>query len=329
MFLPSQRKVHFVRFNAGTQDIISVPLDSNGDPVLPSSATYGIFDIRFPEDDSTDREIVAAGTAGTIDTATSTTTAAAGAGQSDRTLLAMTDGSDFDEGHRYMLTDLTTGRRRLVTIENKNGNNLYLASNLVKLWASGSTLEGIEVTASFPSAEANDEEDTVDSGGGPYAIDWTWTGPEQTRQRELIWVRRNPEMPYLVTLDDCEFVDPLLRTQLQNMNGAAGKFLYQAHADLWAELRAVGLNPMNWHGGENAEEYIKHQWAMLGRGYLGGDEGEYNDRMSVMHGKRARQLLHTFTVPGRNPINTSMPDESEDHAEQGTSTVKPDFWGLS
>lgn len=316
-------KVHYVRFSGsgGELSILGIPADGRGVPTRATAATYGISDLRYQEDDA-ERVIVSAGTAATLDTVDTTTSGASGSGQADRTLVTVASATGITEGHRYMLTDATTSRRELVTVDRIDGGNVYMREPLVDVYATASTFQGVEFTATFDSTEAADEE-RLDDAGGPYAIDWVWTGVDPTRQREMVWVRRHPELPWFVSLGECARVDPTLRDQLANIPGASDGFLLQAHEDLWAELAAVSIDPHNWDGGRNAIEYIKHRWAYRGRKQLPGEDGEFNDRMAREHLARAQSLRGTFITRGKNPVGTVTPDRDEDQAESGTSTTQP------
>ncbi len=318
------RKTHYVQFEGGAQSVLSIPVDARGIPTLPSAATYGILDLRYDEDDS-NRAIVALGTAGSIDSA-STTLSAASTLTAARTI-TVADGSGLTEGHFYLLTDATTNQRTLIEVRSKNGNTIYLQNALNRVWANASTVQGIEVTATFPSAEAADENRTVDLGGGPYVVDWTWTGVDPTTQREFIWVRRTPGMQHIVTLEDCAILDPSLQRELKPE--WVEQFLNQAHRDLHAELRAIGQDPSRWDGAENAQEYVKARFVMHGRRYLPGEEGGRNDRLAQAAEGRARIMLHTILSAGTSPVGTVITDATEDEAPDGTSPQGHTIFGLS
>ncbi len=324
--MATYRKTHRVRHDGGAQSLISIALDASGDPVIPTSATHTILDLRVPET-GTDREIVAS-TASTVDSASTTLSAAAGAGTSDRRLLSAVDASGFSEDHKYLLTDATTGRRKLVDVAWISSNSIYLRQPLVDGFASGSALAGIEVTSTFPAAEAADD-DSLDDGGGPYALDLVWVGVDPPNQREIVFVERTPENLYAVTLDQCEMLSPSLRKKLVNHDNAAEQFLDQAHSDWRAELAALGLNPSDYYGAENHREYIKARWAMHGHRYLPGGEGDFNDRLADSFERRARVLLNTFMAGGNNPHGTVVVDPDEDDADDGTSLQKGRLFGLS
>lgn len=317
----------YVRFNGGNQSVVVIPLDGRGVPTLPSAASGTIVDLRYPEDGS-DREILAAG-AGSIDSASTTLSAAAGAGQANRALLSVASAAGLVEGHAYLLTDATTSRRELVWIDTIDGTSIYLRSNLTSVFASASTLEGIEVTWTFPTAEAADES-RLDAGGGPYALDVTWTGVDPVNARFIGWVRRNPERALWCTVQDCVGVDPTLGDELANHGrNTPHNLMVQAHLDWEADLREVGVDPANHRGSHNAREYVKHRWAFRGRMLLPGDEDDYNDRLAKEHFARARSLLSTFQTRGGNPIGTVTPDRDEDEAEDGTSTQTTQFFARS
>jgi hypothetical protein len=315
-----------VRFGDGAFTLLGVAFDFDGRITRPTSATFVILDLRYGEDDT--NRVVQASTAATVDAVSTTTSGASGGSQANRALVQVADETGVTADGRYLLTDATTGHRTMVGVANLVGKKVYLKEPLTRDYATGSTFEGIDVSATFPAAEANDE-DRLDNGGGPYAIDWTWVGVNPTTQRDITYVKRNPEFQWRVTLNECANVSPSLAKQLVNTDNAAEHFLEQAHHDYYAELAAIGRDPANFYGGPNHDEYIKYRWAMHGHRYLPGGSDGYHARLAGEFERRALILLHTFTSPGNNPVDTVIVDSDEDSAEPGTSTGQPKMFGMT
>lgn len=322
-------RFHRIRYSGTGADlsIIEVPHDQDGRPTLASAATYAIYDVRYDIDDS-NRTIVSAGTAATVDSVSTTISSAAGAGEADRTKLTVASATGITAGHAYLLTDATTGHRELVRVVSVVSSNVYIDAALTRAFASSSTFQGIEVTATFDSTEAADEDRLID-GGGPYVIEWVWTGVTPTKRRSYIWVQRHPELPFSVDLIDCYPVDITLADELANVGGgrASQMCLNQAHEDLRTELDKAAVPPERWHGGRSEVEYVKARWAYHGRKTLGGSEGSHNWVMAGEHRMNAGNIIRTITQHGHNPVGVVRPDLTNDKAESGTSTLTGGLWG--
>lgn len=313
-------QIHHIRYGGGAQTIVGIPVGEDGRPALPSGdGTYTIVDLRYGEDNS-DRTVQSS-TAGSLDSTTTTITAAAGPGQADKRKLVVDDATGIAAGDRLLLTDGDTGRTLLVEIANVAGSNLYTTAPIPSVFASGSTVQGIEVSATFPAVEANDE-DRFDDGGGPYAIDWVWEGVTPSRQRDIVWVRRHPDLQAIATVEDCSLPDPSLPELVASIASgtAADKILRQAHLDLWAALRGAGFDP-HAYDGPLAVEYVKYRFCYHGRKLLGSDVDEYNDRMQSEHYKAAQGVLASILGTGKHPRDTVITEPVDDRdAARGISS---------
>ena len=190
-------ETHRVLHDGGNQTIKTVPYSDQEEPTVVTSATYTIIDLRRGENDS-ERTIVAS-TAATVDPISTTTTAAAGTGAANKRLLSLTDATGVTEGSAYVI-DSGSGLRELVVVDYIDTNDVYARDPLRFAYASGSTFKGVEVSGTFPTAEASDDE-ALDFGAGPYAVDWVFVGVTPTTKRELIWIVRSLDKGYASVSD--------------------------------------------------------------------------------------------------------------------------------
>lgn len=163
--------LHEVYYGGGDQSLVHVPL------ARASSATYAIEDLT-ESDDGPLRFIVAAATPATVDAYSQTLSATAGRGEADPRLVTITAGTAPTIGRRYLL-EAADGRGELVTCVGGTTTTVRLAAPLSGSFPSGSTIRGVEVSGTFPSAAAADE-DRFESDE-PCRITWTYT------MRGLVW----------------------------------------------------------------------------------------------------------------------------------------------
>lgn len=164
--------LHEVYYGGGDQSLVHIPL------ARASSATYAIEDLT-ESDDSAARFLVAAATAATVDSYNQTLSAAAGPGEADPRLVTITAGVAPTVGRRYVL-ESADGRSELVTCVGGTTTTVRLLAPLSGRFASGSTIRGVQVSGTFPSAAAADE-DRFESDE-PCRITWTYM------MRGLVWV---------------------------------------------------------------------------------------------------------------------------------------------
>lgn len=198
---------HVVLYEGGDQDLRHVPVDAGARPLVVVGATYRVLDLRYAEDDA-EQEIVASSPASQDSTA-ATTTAGVGRGAGDKHYIAVDDVTGFVAGRRYIIT--ADGETELLELAEVDAGGLRLraSARIIGTFASGATVRGVEVVGTFPSAEAADE-DKLEADGGPYAIDWSYSG---RRVREIVWVRRH-SLPFLVTKTDLTDFDPAIENHL-------------------------------------------------------------------------------------------------------------------
>jgi hypothetical protein len=224
---------HRVYYGKGEQAIRTVPHRS-GRPVRVASATFGIFDARYGEDNA-DHVLVAAGTVATLDTASTTTTGLAGRRATDRRVINVASSTGFTAGRRYLIEG-ADGRAELVRIVAvASGTALLAAAEILGDYATGSTLRGVEVAATFPALAADDE-DNLD--GMPWIVAWSF--PDLPPLREPIHLERGEELQ-LATLDDLVLLDPML-AHVGGDRVEPSLALAQAHRDFRTDLALAGAN---------------------------------------------------------------------------------------
>lgn len=296
---------HRVYFGKGSQTIRTVPHRA-GRPVRVASATFGIFDVRYG-DDSADHVLVAAGTAGTLDSASTTTTALAGRRATDRRVLTVADSAAFSAGRRYLI-EAADGRAELVRIVAvPSGTVLLAAAEIVGDYPTGSTLRGVEVAATFPGGAADDEENL---DGMPWVVAWSF--PDLPPLRESIHLERGEEMQ-LATLDDLAQLDPMLvRVGGDRMEPSLA--LAQAHRDFRTDLALAGANEADIIAGpigRDAVTYLAAFHALKG-------SNDDSARRRAEDYKARYQELRTAMQVGRE-----KPDVVALDREQQSRTVNP------
>ena len=295
-------------YGKGAQTLRVVPVDQQARPRVVSAATYGIVDLRHAEDD-TEREVVAAGTAGTIDSVSTTTTAAAGFGTANPSKVALTSTTGVEVGRRYLLR-AAAGGEELVTVE-EIGSGFVVVGEIAKTFASGSSFLGIEVAATFPADEANDE-DEVEDGGGPYALDMSFTGCTPQHRRFLVWLDRTTfQVP--ATIDDVLELEQTLAS-VAGRRVKIERAISRAAKDMQTELQLAGIDASRYLLGEVGRDYCVYRAAGLVLETL---SGEGSSARAAKHLERAGHLIATI-IQGK-PDGVASPSRSNDTAEPGRS----------
>lgn len=233
---------HRVRYGGGDQTVYHVPRDRYGRVRIPASATYSI--VRLWEHEDSAERVVVASTAATIDSASTTLTAAAGPAQANPRMLAVTSSASFVAGHRYLLRDGELFE--LVEVEATDTAQVLLKHELRHDYTTSGTLLGIELPGTFPSAAAADESD-LEAGGGPYGVIWAYTlSSVPTYTLEEAWVVRYTTQPLITTAD-------LLRRWPRVSEMCKGRWnpedlIAAATEDFLADVEEAGRDP----------HYIRH-----------------------------------------------------------------------
>jgi len=298
-------KVHRVIFEGGAQTIKGLAVDSLGQVAVPTSATYSIVDLRVDEDDST--RTIQSSTAGTVDSASATTDAAAGSGSADKHAISVDSSAGFSAGSTYLLSYLGQTEEFVCARVDSTNGTLYARDPLTKVWASGSSVVGCEVSATFPAAEAaSDWDSEVDDRGGPYAIDWVWVGVSPTRRRDLIYIDRVAEKKY-ATRSDVAILDHAIagssRDALRVENA-----LEQAHRDLQRRIRELKLDPSTWQGGDTARDFVTYRAAYLLRVQQG---SERDQELADKWDHHAKGILANLGAEGAIVVDKNNDEEAD------------------
>jgi len=245
---------HRVYFDKGAQPIRTIP-HRDGRPVRVTAATYGIFDARFG-DSSSDHVVVAEGTAATVDSVSTTLSAKAGRGATDRRTITVASTAGISAGRTYLLQS-PSGVVELVRIATvASGTSLLAGAEIRGDFPAASTLKGVEVSATFPDSEANDENNL---DGMPWVVVWTIDGFPPLR--ETIHIERGEEA-LLASLDDLRELDPTLSvTGGDRIDPALA--LARAHRDLRTDLLMAGASESDMLLGPIGRDAVTYRAAAL------------------------------------------------------------------
>lgn len=196
---------HRVLFAQGTQPLRHIPVDRWGRVRAVTSPTYTLVDLRELED-SGDREL-GSGSA-TIGVVSTLLTAATGAGTTDPTLVPVTSATGISAGHTYAIA-AANGRTEAFQVASVSGTNVYATHELSGDYTTADSVVDVEVSATFPSAEAADETELWD-GAGPYQVTWSYTIDDQLYLvPEIVWLTRYSVQPF-VTVPEVLIAYPTL-----------------------------------------------------------------------------------------------------------------------
>lgn len=303
---------HHVVYGAGAQTIRESFVDEGGEDFVPSTASATIVDLRYPEDADASVRILQASTAGTPDSTSTTSTAIAGTGAANKRKIVLTSESGFVEGRRYLITS-SSGESEAFEVDHVDTSNstVYAVSELRRSYPVGSTVQGLEVEFSIPSSVA-DSETLVEEGGGPFALDWILTGTTSTHVRSLLWIRRGSVRSY-GSVEDVLHID-------QSLGEVARKRLKletcisQANRDFRRLLRARGVDPAEYVGGEEARDAVAYRAAELARQQMGGDASEM---LAERYGETFRAIMNS--LGGEQAVET--PTETDKATKSAASRL--------
>lgn len=165
-----------VVYGEGAQSLYFVPIDyRNAKPARVATCSYTIVDTTEGTTSSS-REVVAS-TAATLDTVSTTTSAAAGRSEANASQAPLNDATGFVEGRTYLISSLNDdGLREAFTAKSVNStSNVVTATRpLGEAYATGALVRGVEFSATFPALVADDE-DLALQDGRQYEIRWSYT----------------------------------------------------------------------------------------------------------------------------------------------------------
>lgn len=301
---------HQVIYGAGAQTLRTVPVSRHGRPTVVTSCTYRIVDLRKGEDDA-EREVVAAGTSATIDTTSTTSSAACGRGTVNQRKIPVASTTGFSQGRRYLIT-LADGTREMFVCEGIGTGYLVPRDELSRQYATGATVRGIEVSGTFPSLVANDEEKIEDGEGGPYAIDWSWDLDPSPR-RELVWITRQPDS-LMVTEEEVLAIDPSLSATTGDRYSIPTA-IRQAVMETRVQLQLHQIDPDNFHSEGALKLAVSYRTAWhLSRL----QKGEQNQARAELYLTESQKLMDSICI-GVPPEKSVKVSPSTDTAPGGTS----------
>ena len=298
---------HRVYFDKGAQPIRTIP-HRDGRPVRVTAATYGIFDARFG-DNSSDHVVVAEGTAATIDSVSTTLSAKAGRGATDRRTITVASTAGISPGRTYLL-QAPSGVVELVRIATVASNTALLAGAEIRGdFPAASTLKGVEITATFPADEADDE---TNLDGMPWIVVWSIEGFPPLR--ETIHLERGEEA-LLASLDDLRELDPTLSvTGGDRIDPALA--LARAHRDLRTDLLMAGANESDMLLGPIGHDAVTYRAAAL---CMLSNDDDVSKSKAEFYLDRYAKLIAAIKVGAEKPQVVALDQDSNAKAPSKTA----------
>lgn len=304
---------HRVYFGKGAQTLTTIPHRA-GSPLRVASGTYSILDTRYGVD-SDEHEVVAAGTAATVDATSTTLTARAGRAAADRRALTLTSTTGVTTGHQYIITS-PSGAVELVRIDAVvSATVLRAASEIRGDFATGSTFKGIEVTGTFPADPAADE-DNLDQES--FLV--VWTLPGLPPLRESVFVERGEE-GLLATLDDLTELDPMIPLAGGDRVSPATA-LARAHKDFRTDLQLADVSEADLLTGPIGRDAVTYRAAFLV--FQHGDD-PVSERKAKGYEARYQQLLNGIIVGAKKPGVVALDKREESAQASNPATL---LWGF-
>lgn len=293
---------HRIYFGKGDQVVVTIPHRA-GAPLRVTAGTYEIVDTRHGVD-SADHVVVAAGTAASVDTASTTLTARAGRGASDRRAVTLADTAGLGVGTSYLLEG-PAGQAELVRVAAVvSATVIRTAQEIRGDFAAGSTFRGVQVAATFPASPAADDQNL---DGEPWAVIWSFAGLPPLR--EAIRLERGEETQ-LATLDDLRELDPMLALAGGDRIDPAAA-LARAHKDLRVDLQLAGISESDLLTGPIGRDAVCYRAAELC--FQHGDD-PVSERKAKSYGARYQELRAGLVVGAKKPEVVAL-DKSEETAE--------------
>lgn len=285
-----------VIYNQGDQRISVVPINpATGAPVVVDAGTdvtVSIVDLREHET-ATDRVALATTTV-TQDALSETLTAAAGFSQPDPHALPLVT-TTAALGRSYLLV-AAGGESEVVRLSSTAAAAVTTSTPLRRNYAIGDTLRGIELVATFPSAEANDE-DSVEDKGGPYLVTWTYvTDGITVTLPTTLWVDRFSLAP---PIDEAYVIQgmPTIAQRSRGRTTVAGAIAV-AWDDWLAELQSSGKDPSLFPPAHNVRVALRKLALAYLVGWVSGSDAE--TEAAAAKEAAARSEL-TSIIEGRAP----------------------------
>lgn len=298
---------HQVVYNGGAQVLRTVPLDRHARPTAVTTSTYRIVDLRLGEDDPL--RVIASGNS-TLDTTTTTTTAACGLGTANARKVPVASVVGFSAGRHYLII-AADGTRELALCEAVGTGYIVPRNELSRKFESGVTVRGVEVSCTFPSLEAADE-DKFDNGGGPYAVDWSWDLDPSPRREFIFLIRQADSL--VITSEELLALDPTLAATTGG-RVSLDTAIRTAAMEIRAMCQMSQVDPDNFHGGTTLR--LATAWRAAWH-VLRHQAGDVNQAKAQACKEEATRYLDSVLV-GRPPEKSVVVAASSDSAPAGTS----------
>ncbi len=295
-------------FEGGAQSF-SFLCEVDGEVKVPDAdPTYTIVDLRYGTDGA--ERTVQASASATLSTVSTTTTAASGPTQANDHKVTVASAVGIKEGDFLLLAK---GQRDHVFIVDKiDSSDLYSLQPIPKDFASGATVVGVSSTGSFPSAEAADE-DRLDSGGGPYAIEVVFVVDSVThRRREIGFVKRTADKVWAYAHDVWR-IDQTLQAQTKGQIWRVDVGLVNAHDRVRDDLRAKSLAP------ERVDAYALRRVVALACASDG--RRQIGEHQMADHWDSQYQSTFNSVTQGVLPEGTVITND-DDEADDGTTAQR-------
>lgn len=290
---------HRITYGGGAQVVRSVPLKA-GRAIIAASATFKILDLRYSADSA--EHVLASGSA-TVDPVSTTLAAAAGRGNPDPRALVVASATGIVAGRRYLLR--SGGKEALVQIEAISGTTLRLAAVLPTFFASGSSLDGVELAATVPSEVAADDDYL---GAAVLAV--RWEPADLLPYQEQVFIERvGPVAP--LSPDGVLTLDPTLASYAgQAMTPEDA--LAMALDDFRVDLLLAGIDDAEVMGGPLATSAVRYRAAYH---ILKHSTDESAVRRTEAYGRRYDEIRASFAAGLSKPKVT--------HVNPDDNTAKP------
>ena len=171
------------------------------DCVCPDGRPASVTSVTIHATDADDATIAATCTGATVDSVSTTTSAAAGDGQSEPSSIPLTSATGVTVGRTYLLAG-SDGLNEWVTIIAVSGSTATAKHNLRNAYASGATFKSTRIYATVPDAWAAATNNLTDpSKRTGYRVRWVYVGADgltHTVQTTVALVRyqtRNQVLP--------------------------------------------------------------------------------------------------------------------------------------
>lgn len=224
--------IHRLTYQGGAQAVRTIVMREDGRPVAPTSGEYAVVDLRRDADDA--EHVVEFGAA-TVDSVSTTITAAAGRSTGNPRQVMVASAAGIAAGRRYLLS-FGSRRPEVVRVAEMSGTTLVLASPVPGTFASGSSFTGLELQATI-SADACADEEFLDQ---PNVLAIRWSPDGHRPFLEQLHLERLAVAP-LASPDEVLKLDATLHAYVDE-NMTIADALAQAQEDFNVEMLKSGID---------------------------------------------------------------------------------------